>query len=117
MSKYYLLKDIAEHKKGTAIEQSSWGDHPKFSTKSRSGFISQLSFYENELNKMVEQGYIAEVQQPQWTDDDMVEFAKYPKLRYCVPDAQVSTTATKMVYESIAETLIRFKRERCNANN
>lgn len=78
--KYELLIDFGQHKKGTIIEQASWGDHPQFATRIQAGFVSQIRFYIDDVPILVDQGIIRKVEEPKFTESEMIELLEFARL-------------------------------------
>lgn len=114
MAKFRLLKPIGYNQKGTILGQSSWGDHPKFSTPSMCGFQSSFSFYKEEIGLLIDQGYIEEVPEPRWTDQDMIDFRNMSSQTVINLSVPTGSTCPLQRLETSWETLKRFEEKRVN---
>ena len=72
--------------------------HDNFSIKNGAGFKPYFSCDESNLPELLSQGIIEEIQEPCWTDRDMIDFAIFNH-----------TTEQRM---SVSDKFYRFKKER-----
>ena len=106
MKQYRFKKDFGYCLSGTISEYDGIMNYYRFKYKYENR-ESIHCFKKEEIQLLIKQGYLEECKEPKWTDEDMIEFAKYIQDEYCY---------TKIYEYSIKEKLKEYEKSRQTKN-
>ncbi len=103
MKQYRFKKDFGYCLSGTISkyheDMNVYGFKFLDTKKCKTGYVFDIE----EIQLLIKQGYLEECKEPKWTDEDMIEFAKYIQDEYCY---------TKIYEYSIKEKLKEYEKSR-----